>query len=37
MREVAVFEAHASYVLGLSFTRDGQTLISSGMDNLVKL
>jgi WD40 repeat protein len=31
------FEAHASYVLRLLFTQDGQTLISSGMDNTVKL
>ncbi len=31
------FEAHGNYVLGLRFTRDGRTLISSGMDALVKL
>ena len=37
MKEPTVFEAHASYVLGLLFTRDGQTLISAGMDNVVKL
>ena len=37
MREQAVFEAHSSYVLGLLFTADGQTLVSAGMDNLVKL
>ena len=37
MREQAVFEAHANYVLGLFFAADGQTLVSAGMDNLVKL
>jgi WD40 repeat protein len=37
MREPAVFEAHASYVLDLLFTPDGNTLVTSGMDNIVKL
>jgi WD40 repeat protein len=37
MREHAVFEAHSSYVLGLLFSRDGRTLVSAGMDNVVKL
>jgi WD40 repeat protein len=31
------FEAHDSYVLALKFSRDGKTLISGGMDNVVKL
>ncbi|MFN2190235.1 MAG: WD40 repeat domain-containing protein [Candidatus Promineifilaceae bacterium] len=31
------FEAHDSYVLGLKFTADGETLVSCGMDNVVKL
>lgn len=37
MKEEYIFEAHSSYVLNLRFTGDSQTLISSGMDNLVKL
>lgn len=37
MEEITSFEAHTSYVISLIFTRDGKTLISSGMDNLVKL
>ena len=37
MRELAVFEAHGSYVLDLAFTGDGKTLISAGMDNMVRL
>jgi len=37
VNDPVVFAAHESYVLGLRFTADGQTLISSGMDNLVKL
>lgn len=37
MKQVAVFEAHDSYVLGLLFTPDSQRLVSAGMDNLVKL
>jgi WD40 repeat protein len=37
MKEATIFEAHASYVLNLLFTGDGQTLVSSGMDNVVKL
>ncbi len=37
MEEVTVFEAHESYVLNLLFTRDNRTLISSGMDNVMKL
>ena len=35
--EPRVFEAHESYILGLLFTGDSQTLVSSGMDNMVKL
>lgn len=31
------FEAHESYVLGLKFTADSHTLVSCGMDNVVKL
>jgi WD40 repeat protein len=31
------FEAHSSYVLGLLFTPDNQTLISASMDNMVKV
>jgi WD40 repeat protein len=34
---VLIFEAHDNYVFQLHFTRDSQTLISCGMDNLVKL
>jgi hypothetical protein len=37
MQEPTVFEAHSSYVLGLLFTPDSRTLISAGMDNVVKL
>ena len=37
MQETTVFEAHSSYVLGLLFTSDSQTLISAGMDNVIKL
>jgi WD40 repeat protein len=37
MKETTIFEAHDSYVLDLHFTEDSQTLISSGMDNVVKL
>jgi len=37
MKEVNILEAHSSYVLKLRFTGDSRTLISSGMDNLVKL
>ena len=37
MKEIAVFSAHDSYVLDLQFTRDSGTLVSSGMDNVVKL
>ncbi|UCC65634.1 MAG: hypothetical protein JSV36_03125 [Anaerolineae bacterium] len=37
MKERAVFEAHSSCVLGLLFTRDSRTLISAGMDNVVRL
>lgn len=34
---VLTFEAHDNYVFQLHFTHDSQTLISCGMDNLVKL
>ncbi len=37
LSELTVFEAHESYVLGLKFTADSQTLVSCGMDNVVKL
>ena len=37
MKETTIFEAHSNYVLALLCTRDGQTLVSSGMDNVVKL
>ncbi len=37
MREHLVFEAHSSYALGVLFTPDGQTLVSAGMDSLIKL
>ena len=37
MREVTIFEAHTSYVLGMQFTHDSRSLISAGMDNLVRL
>jgi WD40 repeat protein len=37
MKEPTVVEAHESYVLGLKFTADSQTLVSCGMDNVVKL
>ncbi len=33
---IKTFHAHSSYVLGLAFTPDNNTLISTGMDNLVK-
>lgn len=32
MKEFAVFEAHENFALGISFTGDGKTLISAGMD-----
>jgi hypothetical protein len=31
------FDAHQNYMLGLAFTPDGQTSVSSGMDAAVKL
>lgn len=37
MEPQITLEAHGNYVLGLRFTGDGKTLISSGMDALVKL
>ena len=37
MDEIAVIEAHANYALGLVFTPDSGTLISSGMDAAIKL
>ena len=37
MREIDVFEAHTSYVISLLFTQDSNTLVSSGMDNLIRL
>ena len=37
MQQTAVFEAHDSYVLSLLWTRDRRTLVSSGMDNVIKI
>jgi WD40 repeat protein len=37
MNKIVSFLAHDSYVLNLLFTRDGETLVSSGMDNVAKL
>jgi WD40 repeat protein len=37
MKEQGAFDAHASYVLDLCFTTGSQTLISAGMDNVLKL
>jgi WD40 repeat protein len=37
MQDPTIYEAHASYVLGLLFTADSSTLVSAGMDNVVKL
>ena len=37
MDERAIFEAHDSYILGLLFTGDSQTLGSCGMDKAIKL
>jgi WD40 repeat protein len=37
MQDPTIFEAHSSYVLGLHFVADSSTLISAGMDNIVKL
>ena len=37
MSDPRIIEAHESYVLGLKFTADCQTLVSCGMDNVVKL
>ncbi len=36
MNDPTTFEAHSSYVLGLLFSRDGSTLVSSGMDSKIK-
>ncbi len=36
-KDPITFEAHENYVLDVLFTSDGETLISSGMDNLIKL
>ena len=33
---IKIFQAHSNYVLGLAITPDNSTLISTGMDNLVK-
>ena len=33
---VNTFQAHSNYVLGLAITPDNSTLISTGMDNLVR-
>jgi len=37
VKEFAIFEAHENYALGVSFTGDGKTLISAGMDGKLKL
>ena len=37
MNEPTICEVHSSYVLDLLFTRDSRTLVSAGMDNVVKL
>lgn len=37
MQEVTVFKIHEPYGLDLRFTSDGKTLITTGMDNLIKL
>ena len=37
MKESNTFLAHDNYVLALQFTADSRTLISAGMDNVVKL
>ena len=37
MNPSSVFTAHSSYALDVAFSVDGRTLISSGMDNVVKM
>ena len=37
MKEEHIFQAHESYVISLTFTKDSKMLISSGMDNLIRL
>jgi WD40 repeat protein len=37
MQEIIVFKAHTSYIIDLLFTQDSHTLVSCGMDNIVKL
>jgi WD40 repeat protein len=37
MKEIAAFKIHEPYGLTLRFTADGETLITAGMDNLIKL
>lgn len=37
MERAVAFKAHAGQVLDLAFALDGNTLISAGMDNVVKL
>ena len=37
MAEPTLFQAHDSYVIDVLFTPDGKTLISGGMDSLIKL
>jgi WD40 repeat protein len=37
MKETAEFNIHEPYALALRFTSDGKTLITTGMDNLIKL
>lgn len=37
MRKIAEFQAHDNYVIRVLFTRDGGTLVTAGMDNLIRL
>jgi WD40 repeat protein len=37
MQKIVSFVAHDNYVLGLKFTTDNQTLVSGGMDSVIKL
>ncbi|MDX1436462.1 MAG: WD40 repeat domain-containing protein [Anaerolineales bacterium] len=37
MPEPIVFQAHDNYVLALQFSHDGNTLISGGMDSLIRM
>ena len=37
MQKLTSFVAHDNYVLVLRFTDDNRTLVSAGMDNVIKL